>query len=157
MSEEAAAALVERRRGGVVAVCHGADHRGHSAHLPEVCGATVSKDTVSRIMERVIEEMQSWSARPLERVYAAIFTDAIMVKVRDGQVGNPPSMRRSGSTLRATRTSWACGPVMVTGNQRSLDGGAHRTEETAASLIHSSWSAKRAAAVRGRDRKWSRA
>lgn len=45
-----------------------------------------SKDTVSRITDRVIEEMQSWSARPLERVYAAININAIMGKIRDGLV-----------------------------------------------------------------------
>ena len=38
----------------------------------------------------MIEEMATWQARPLEEVYAAIFIDAIMVKVRDGQVANRP-------------------------------------------------------------------
>ena len=46
--------------------------------------------TVSRITDRVIEEMVSWWARPLEKVYAAVFIDAIMVKIRDGQVRNRP-------------------------------------------------------------------
>ena len=55
-----------------------------SAHFAQIYGASVSKDTVSRITDRVIEEMQSWSARPLEAVYAAVFIDAIMVKIRDG-------------------------------------------------------------------------
>ena len=32
--------------------------------------------------------MTAWWARPLEPVYAAVFIDAIMVKVRDGQVRN---------------------------------------------------------------------
>jgi putative transposase len=61
-----------------------------SAHFADVYGASVSKDTVSRITDRVIEEMQTWWARPLEKVYAAIFIDAIMVKIRDGQVRNRP-------------------------------------------------------------------
>ncbi len=61
-----------------------------SAHLAQMYGASVSKDTISRITDRVIEEMQTWWARPLEKVYAAIFIDAIMVKVRDGQVRNRP-------------------------------------------------------------------
>jgi len=59
-----------------------------SAHFAQIYGAAVSKDTISRITDKVIEEMQGWSARPLERVYAAVFIDAIMVKIRDGQVGN---------------------------------------------------------------------
>ena len=61
-----------------------------SAHFAQIYGAAVSKDTISRITDKVIEEMQGWSARPLERVYAAVFIDAIIVRVRDGQVGNRP-------------------------------------------------------------------
>lgn len=34
--------------------------------------------------------MQDWAARSLNEVYAAIFIDAIVVKVRDGQVANRP-------------------------------------------------------------------
>ncbi|STX03462.1 IS256 family transposase [Kocuria rosea] len=70
-----------------------------SAHLGEVYGADVSKDTVTRITDRVIEEMQAWWARPLEQVYAAIFIDAIMVKVRDGQVRNRPVYAAIGVDL----------------------------------------------------------
>ena len=61
-----------------------------SAHFAEIYGAPVSKETVSRITDKVIEEMQSWQNRPLDEVYAAVFIDAIVVKVRDGQVANRP-------------------------------------------------------------------
>ena len=61
-----------------------------SSHFAQIYGASVSKETVSRITDKVIEEMQTWSTRPLNEVYAAIFIDAIMVKVRDGQVANRP-------------------------------------------------------------------
>jgi putative transposase len=61
-----------------------------SAHFAEIYGASVSKETVSRITDRVIEEMQAWASRPLDDVYAAIFIDVIVVKIRDGQVGNRP-------------------------------------------------------------------
>ena len=40
------------------------------------------KDTISRITDRVVEEMQAWTSRPLERIYAAVVVDAINVKVR---------------------------------------------------------------------------
>jgi len=70
-----------------------------SAHFAQIYGAAVSKDTVSRITDKVLEEMQSWSNRPLERVYAAVFIDAIMVKVRDGQVGNRPVYAAIGVDL----------------------------------------------------------
>ena len=70
-----------------------------SAHFADIYGANVSKDTISRITDKVLEEMQSWSNRPLERVYAAVFIDAIMVKVRDGQVGNRPVYAAIGVDL----------------------------------------------------------
>jgi len=74
-----------------------------SAHFAEVYGADVSKDTVSRITDKVIEDMQAWSSRPLQGVYAAIFIDAIMVKVRDGQVGNQPFYAAIGVDLNGRR------------------------------------------------------
>ena len=70
-----------------------------SAHFAQIYGASVSKETISRITDKVIEEMQTGPARPLEPVYAAIFIDAIMVKVRDGQVANRPIYAAIGVTL----------------------------------------------------------
>ena len=70
-----------------------------SAHFAEIYGASVSKETISRITDRVIEEMQAWQARPLDEVYAAVFIDAIVVKVRDGQVANRPVYAAIGVTL----------------------------------------------------------
>jgi putative transposase len=51
----------------------------------------------------VLEEMAAWSSRPLEPVYAAIFIDAIYVKVRDGQVGNQPFYAAIGVDLNGRR------------------------------------------------------
>src|SRR5215510_4121617 len=70
-----------------------------SAHFAEIYGASVSKETISRITDKVVEEMQDWSHRPLDEVYAAVFIDAIMVKVRDGQVANRPIYAAIGVTL----------------------------------------------------------
>ncbi len=61
-----------------------------SAHFADVYGATVSKDTISRITDKVITEMTEWCNRPLEPVYPVVFIDAIHVKIRDGQVANRP-------------------------------------------------------------------
>ncbi|GAA4410208.1 IS256-like element IS1554 family transposase [Fodinibacter luteus] len=74
-----------------------------SAHFAEVYGASISKDTVSRITDTVVDEMQGWSSRPLQGVYAAIFIDAIYVKVRDGQVGNQPFYAAIGVDLGGRR------------------------------------------------------
>ena len=70
-----------------------------SAHFAEIYGASISKETVSRITDKVVDEMQEWSARPLDSVYVAVFIDAIVVKVRDGQVANRPIYAANGVTV----------------------------------------------------------
>ncbi|MDC3729343.1 transposase, partial [Rhodococcus sp. Rp3] len=61
-----------------------------SAHFQDIYGASVSKDTISRITDKVLEEMTEWQNRPLDRAYPVVFIDAIHVKIRDGQVTNRP-------------------------------------------------------------------
>jgi putative transposase len=61
-----------------------------SAHLGEVYGAQVSRQTISTITDKVVEGMVEWQNRPLDPVYPVVFIDAIHVKVRDGQVSNRP-------------------------------------------------------------------
>jgi putative transposase len=61
-----------------------------SAHLAEVYGAEVSRDTISNITNRVLAEMADWQSRPLDPVYPVLFIDAIHIKIRDGQVANRP-------------------------------------------------------------------
>ncbi len=70
-----------------------------SAHFAQIYGASVSKETISRITDKVVEEMTDWANRPLDGVYAAVFIDAIVVKVRDGQVANRPIYAAIGVTL----------------------------------------------------------
>ncbi|MGH3428794.1 MAG: IS256 family transposase, partial [Mycobacteriales bacterium] len=70
-----------------------------AAHFDQIYGASVSKETISRITDKVIEEMTEWVNRPLEGVYAAVFIDAIVVKIRDGQVANRPIYAAIGVTL----------------------------------------------------------
>jgi transposase-like protein len=60
------------------------------AHLAEVYGAEVSRQTVSTITDKVLEGMAEWQSRPLDAVYPVIFIDAIHVKIRDGAVANRP-------------------------------------------------------------------
>ena len=74
-----------------------------SAHFTEIYGASVSKETISRITDKVLEEMQDWAVRPLDETYAAVFIDAIVVKVRDGQVANRPFYAAIGVTLAGER------------------------------------------------------
>ena len=73
------------------------------AHFADVYGASVSKDTVSRITDKVVAEMAEWQTRPLDRVYPVIFIDALVVKVRDGQVTNKPFYVVIGVTTAGER------------------------------------------------------
>jgi putative transposase len=70
-----------------------------SAHFQEIYGASVSRETVSRITGKVIEEMQAWQQRPLDATCAAVFTGAIVARIRDGQVASRPVYAAIGVTL----------------------------------------------------------
>jgi putative transposase len=74
-----------------------------SAHFAEVYGASVSRETVSKITDQVLEEMSAWMNRPLDEVYPVLFIDAIVVKVRDGQVRNKPIYVAIGVTVNGER------------------------------------------------------
>jgi len=60
------------------------------AHLAETYGTDVSRETISKITDRVLDDLADWQNRPLDRVYPVVFIDAIVVKIRDGQVANRP-------------------------------------------------------------------
>jgi len=74
-----------------------------AAHLADVYGAEVSKDTISRITDAVVEELQAWQSRPLDQVYPVVFIDAIHVKIRDGKVVNRPVYTVVGVTVAGER------------------------------------------------------
>jgi putative transposase len=98
----------QRRLGGVdemvISLCAKGLTTGEiSAHLAEVYGARVSKETISKITDAVLTEMADWLNRPLEQIYAAVFIDAIVVKVRDGQVTNRPVYTAIGVTVDGNR------------------------------------------------------
>jgi putative transposase len=61
-----------------------------AAHLAEVYGADVSRQTISTITDKVMDGMAEWQNRPLDPVYPVVFLDAIHVKIRDGKVANRP-------------------------------------------------------------------
>ncbi|WSA29589.1 IS256 family transposase [Streptosporangium sp. NBC_01810] len=65
---------------------HGMSVRDIVHHLEQVYDTHLSAETVSRITEQVMEEVKAWQRRPLDAVYAVVFLDAIMVKVRDNHV-----------------------------------------------------------------------
>jgi len=65
---------------------HGMSVRDILHHLEQVYGTQLSHETVSRITDAVLEEVRAWQSRPLDPVWAVVFLDAIMVKVRDNHV-----------------------------------------------------------------------
>ncbi len=98
----------QRRLGGVdQMVCSlsakGLTHGEISAYLEEIYGAKVSKETISRITDQVMEGMTSWQNRPLDRVYPVVFIDAIVVKIREGQVANRPIYLAIGVSVDGER------------------------------------------------------
>lgn len=67
-----------------------------AAHFDEVYGAKASRDTISRITEKVTGELAEWASRPLDALHPVIFVDAIVVKARDGQVRNTAGVTTAG-------------------------------------------------------------
>ena len=61
-----------------------------SAHFAEIYGASVSKETISRITDKVLEEMQAWAARPLDEAWFLA-----VVANPDGEGFACPGMRRT--------------------------------------------------------------
>ena len=89
---------------------HGMSVRDIIHHLRQVYGTELSPETVSRITDQVLEEVKAWQSRPLDPVYAVVFLDAIVVKVRDSQVvQNKPAYIAVGSTPTGRSTCWGSG------------------------------------------------
>src|SRR6266536_2778054 len=61
-----------------------------AAHLAEIYGTEVSRQTISVVTEPVLEGMAGGQNRPLDAVSPVVFIDVINVKIRDGNVANRP-------------------------------------------------------------------
>jgi putative transposase len=92
-----------------------------SAHFAEIYGASVSKETISRITDKVVAEMTEWSTPPLDSVYVAVF--------REGQVVNRPIYAAIGVTVDGRKdVPGAVGRLRRRGRQ-VLDECPRRSEE----------------------------
>jgi putative transposase len=58
--------------------------RDIEAHLQRTLGVEISRDTISKITDAVLEEVKAWQSRALDPVYPIVYIDALVVKVRDG-------------------------------------------------------------------------
>ena len=50
--------------------------------IHELYGAEISESLISRVTDNIMDEVRSWQNRPLEAVYAIVYFDALVVKVR---------------------------------------------------------------------------
>src|SRR5438093_3317366 len=58
------------------------------AHLLEIYGTEISRETISKITDQIVEDMTVWQHRPLDRCYPVLLIDAIVIKVRGSHVPN---------------------------------------------------------------------
>lgn len=73
-------------------------------HLSELYGTELSPDTISRVTDAVLDDVQAWKTRPLEPVYAIVYFDAMVVKVReDRSVKNLSAYLAIGVTVDGER------------------------------------------------------
>jgi putative transposase len=57
--------------------------RDIAAHLSDLYGTEIGRDTISRVTDAVLADVAAWRTRPLEAVYPIVYFDALMVKVRE--------------------------------------------------------------------------
>ena len=72
-------------------------------HLEETFGTQISKDTISRITDGIVADMEAWQSRPLDPIYAVVLIDAIVINVRDTQVADRPVYVAIGVNLDGER------------------------------------------------------
>ncbi len=73
-------------------------------HLEEIYQVEVSPTLISNVTEAVIDEVRAWQARPLDAVYAIVYLDALVVKMRvDGRVENRAVYVAIGITLEGQK------------------------------------------------------
>ena len=57
--------------------------RDIETHLSDLYGVEIRRDTISRVTDAVLEDVEAWRTRPLEAVYPIAYFDCLMVKVRE--------------------------------------------------------------------------
>ena len=75
-----------------------------SSHIQDMYGFEVSDSVVSRITDKILPIAKEWQMRPLERIYAIMFLDAIHYNVRqEGRVVKKAVYIAIGITLEGTK------------------------------------------------------
>ncbi|MDJ1130808.1 transposase [Streptomyces iconiensis] len=63
----------------------------------------MSRALISRATDKIKDEVDAWRSRPLDKIYAVLMIDAIVLKVRDGAVSNRPVYIAVGINLEGER------------------------------------------------------
>ena len=83
--------------------------RDIEAHLAEVYGATVSRESPSNVTEVVVDEIKAWQSRPLDQVYPILYIDGLRLRIRDnGAVGTKVAYLAIGVDVEGRKHALGC-------------------------------------------------
>ena len=84
-------------------------------HLTRMYGVDMSPTLISNVTSKLMPMIKEWQNRPLEKIYAAVFLDAIHYKVRqEGAIVNKAAYMVIGIDLDGrVRTCWGCGSASM--------------------------------------------
>ena len=84
------------------------------AHIQDIYGVEVSDTTVSRITDKILPIAKEWQQRPLEAIYAVVFSmpSTTMCAARD-RSSRRLSILPLVSIWTERRTFWVCGSVKM--------------------------------------------
>jgi putative transposase len=78
--------------------------RDIEAHLQSLYGVQIGRDTISRVTDRVLEDIAAWQSRPLDAIYPIVYFDCLMVKMtEDRSVRTRACYLAVGVTLEGER------------------------------------------------------
>lgn len=79
--------------------------RDIAAHLSELYGVDIGRDTISRVTDAVLADVEAWRTRPLDAVYPIVYFDAMVrheaLLDRAGCETSPPGCHSGPVKLRA--------------------------------------------------------
>ena len=90
------------------------------AHLAEIYGTEISRETISKITDAIVDDMLAWQHRPLDRGLSGDVDR--LHRGQDPRLARSPTGRstwRSGSTSTANATCSGCGSARPAGKARS--------------------------------------
>jgi putative transposase len=73
-------------------------------HLEDLYGTELSPSLISSVTDAVLDELAAWQSRPLDRLYAVVWLDALVLKVREqGVVQNKAAYVAIGMNLEGRK------------------------------------------------------